>query len=133
MSFVKFEHGDIEIKFASDFDVGEDSGNHATHEIATRLISKNFKSLLFEQLADDFGSGGFAIGARNYDNAVRKFAENLFDEIFVGTLDDETWQSGATVAFEASDFLNGFAENNAYFFHDFLGAVKSFLKFTFGV
>ena len=40
--------------------------------------------MLFEQLADDFGSGGFAIGARNYDNAVRKFAENLFDEIFVG-------------------------------------------------
>ena len=64
---------------------------------------------------------------------MREFAENLFDEIFVGTLDDETWQSGATVAFEASDFLNRFAENNAYFLHDFLGAVKSFLKFTFGV
>ena len=118
MRFVKLEDGEIVIKLSGKGNFVKDGGDDATDEVATSIVRKDAEIFGAEKFGDNFGCGGFAVGARDDDDAMGEFLEDFIEEFWVKAFDDEAWGGGAVGAAEATEGLNEFADEDSDKGHD---------------
>ena len=103
---IQFQHGDVGVQFAGKIHLGEQRGDHATHEVRAGGIGEYLQSQIRKHRSDHAGGGGLAVRARNQYHAERQLIQCARQESGVDFLHDLAWQRRTTMFGDAGSEAN---------------------------